>query len=237
MSVPATAMVLAAGLGVRMRPLTLTRPKPLIPVGGKPLIDRILDHLADAGVATAVVNVHHLADQLRGHLAARAKPRIVMSDETEALLETGGGVTKALPLLGPRPFLVLNGDVLWQDGATPTLVDLARFWRDDAMDALLLLHPTSTALGYDGLGDFTMDQLGRLTRRGAGVVPFLFAGIQILHPRLFADCAVERFSLNRLYDRAAENGRLYGVRHLGRWMHVGTPGDLAAAETALARER
>jgi len=230
-------MVLAAGLGVRMRPLTLSRPKPLIEVGGLPLIDRILDHLADAGVATTVINVHYLAGQLRSHVAARAKPRIVISDETETLLETGGGVTKALPLLGAGPFLVLNGDVLWQDGATPTLVDLARFWRDDMMDALLLLHPTSTALGYHGMGDFAMDQVGRLTRRDAGVVPFLFAGIQILHPRLFAGCAAERFSLNRLYDRAADNGRLYGVRHLGRWMHVGSPGDLAAAESALARER
>jgi len=230
-------MVLATGLGLRMRPLTLERPKPLVEVGGRALIDRILDHLAAAGVATAVVNVHHLADKLRAHLVRRMQPRIVLSDETGELLETGGGVTKALPLLGPAPFLVLNGDVLWQDAGIPTLIDLAGSWRDEAMDALLLMQPTATALGYDGLGDFFMDSTGRLARRKIGVAPFLFAGIQMLHPRLFAGCRIERFSLNRLYDRAAENGRLYGARHLGRWMHVGTPADLAAAELALARER
>lgn len=237
MSAPTSAMVLAAGLGLRMRPLTSERPKPLIQVGGRALVDRILDHLAAAGVETAVVNVHHLADQVRAHLAPRLRPRIVISDETDQLLETGGGVTKALPLLGPAPFLVLNGDVLWQDAMTPTLTDLARFWRDEAMDALLLMQPTVAALGYDGLGDFFMDPVGRLTRRRIGVAPFLFGGIQILHPRLFAGCRAERFSLNRLYDRAAEAGRLFGARHLGRWMHVGTPADLAAAEQALTRDR
>jgi N-acetyl-alpha-D-muramate 1-phosphate uridylyltransferase len=235
MTTPRHAMVLAAGLGTRMRPLTNTLPKPMLAVGGRRLIDRILDQLAAAGVDTAVVNLHHLADQLRLHLADRSRPRVVLSDETNRLLETGGGVTRALPLLGPEPFLVLNGDVLWQDGPMPTLADLARFWRDDGMDALLLMHPTATALGYDGLGDFHMDGEGRLTRRDVGVAPLLFAGIQILHPRLFAGCAPEPFSLNRLYDRAAAQGRLYGVRHLGRWMHVGTPADLAAAEHALLR--
>jgi N-acetyl-alpha-D-muramate 1-phosphate uridylyltransferase len=233
MTVPATAMVLAAGLGTRMRPLTDTKPKPLIEVAGRSMLDRILDHLAAAGVGTAVVNLHHLGGQIRAHLANRQQPRIVLSDETDRLLETGGGVCRALPLLGPAPFFVLNGDVLWQDGVKPTLLDLASFWRDAEMDALLLMHPTGTALGYEGLGDFLMDQHGRLVRRSVGVAPFLFAGIQILHPRLFADCTPEPFSLNRLYDRAAANGRLYGARHLGRWMHIGTPAGLAEAELAL----
>jgi N-acetyl-alpha-D-muramate 1-phosphate uridylyltransferase len=232
---PTHSMVLAAGLGRRMRPLTDTLPKPMIEVGGRRLIDRILDQLAAVGVRTVAVNLHHLGDLLRAHLAGRRAPRIVLSDERERLLETGGGVTKALPLLGSEPFFVLNGDVLWQDGTTPTLVDLAHFWRDAAMDALLLMHPTATALGYDGPGDFHMDGRGRLERRDHGVAPLLFAGIQILHPRLFRECTPEPFSLNRLYDRAAAQGRLFGVRHLGRWMHVGTPGDLAAAEQALRR--
>jgi MurNAc alpha-1-phosphate uridylyltransferase len=236
MSVPTHAMVLAAGLGKRMRPLTDGMPKPLIVAGGRPLIERILDHLEAAGVATVVVNLHYRGEQLRAHLEGRQRPRIVFSEETERLLETGGGVTLALPKLGPDPFLVLNGDVLWQDGVTPTLADLARYWRDDAMDALLLLHPIHSALGYSGMGDFLMRSDGRLERRSVGVAPFLFAGIQILHPRLFAGCTPEPFSLNRLYDRAAEHGRLYGVHHLGRWMHIGTPTDLAEAERALMRD-
>jgi MurNAc alpha-1-phosphate uridylyltransferase len=235
--IPTHAMVLAAGLGKRMRPLTNTLPKPMIEVGGRRLIDRILDQLSAAGVQTAVVNLHHLGDLLRDHLGGRRMPRIMLSDERDRLLETGGGVTKALPLLGSKPFFVLNGDVLWHDGTTPTLVDLAHFWRDATMDALLLMHPTATALGYDGLGDFHMDGHGRLERRSHGVAPLLFAGIQILHPRLFDGCMPEPFSLNLLYDRAAAQGRLFGVRHLGRWMHVGTPGDLAAAERALRRAK
>jgi MurNAc alpha-1-phosphate uridylyltransferase len=231
---PATAMVLAAGLGLRMRPLTERLPKPLIEVDGRTLIDRILDHLAAAGVADAVVNVHHLAAQMRQHLAARQRPRIAISDESERLLETGGGIVKALPLLGPAPFLAVNGDVLWFDGTQPSLGDLAGFWREDRMDALLLLHPTVSAVGYDGAGDYLMDQQGRLARRRQGVAPFLFAGIQILSPRLFEGLKPEPFSLNRVYDRAEAEGRLYGVRHLGRWMHVGTPASIAEAEQAIA---
>ena len=228
-------MVLAAGLGLRMRPLTERLPKPLIEVAGRALLDRILDHLAAAGVDTVVINVHHLAALMRAHLAARERPRIVISDETTQLLETGGGVAKALPLLGAEPFLAVNGDVLWFDGTQPTLRDLARFWRPDQMDALLLLQPTVSAIGYDGVGDYRMDQAGRLTRRRDGVAPFLFAGLQILSPALFEGLAPEPFSLNRVYDRAEAQGRLYGVRHLGRWMHVGTPESIAEAERAIAR--
>lgn len=230
-----TAMVLAAGLGLRLRPLTERTPKPLIPVAGKPLIDYVMDRLANIGVEQAVVNVHWQADKLRAYLSPRAKPRIVYSDETAELLETGGGVAKALPQLGPDPFYVLNSDMIWRDAYEDSLVRLAAAWNDEKMDALLLLVQTIGAVGYDGLGDFTMDPEGRLTRRDERfVAPFLYAGVQILHPRLFEGAPAGKFSLNRLYDRAAETGRLYGILHEGDWMDVGHPEGLAAAERALA---
>lgn len=230
-----TAMVLAAGLGLRLRPLTERTPKPLIPVAGKPLIDYVLDRLANAGVERVVVNVHWQADKLRGYLGARSKPQVEFSDETAELLETGGGVAKALPLLGPDPFFVLNSDMIWRDAYDDSLTRLAAAWDDDKMDALLLLVQTIGAIGYDGLGDFTMDPDGRLARRDERfVAPYLYAGVQILHPRLFRDAPAGKFSLNRLYDQAAEAGRLYGILHEGDWMDVGHPEGLAAAERALA---
>lgn len=230
-----TAMVLAAGLGKRMRPLTDNLPKPLIAVAGRPLIDHTLDHLVAAGVDRAVVNLHWQGDKLSAYLTSRAKPKIVYSDETEQLLETGGGVAKALPQLGSGPFYVLNSDVVWRDAQEDSLLRLAASWRDDDMDALLLVHQTVTAIGYSGLGDFDMDPAGRLTRRlERFVAPFLFTGVQILHPRLFADLPQGPFSLNLLYDRAAENGRLFGIVHEGDWMDAGTPDGLAAAERTLA---
>ena len=231
---PTRAMVLAAGLGVRLRPVTLTLPKPLVTVAGRPLIDGVLDRLAEAGVEEAVVNTHHLGALLEQHLSLRQRPRVRFSPET-VLLETGGGVANALAHLGPRPFYVVNGDVLWRDGGTPALLRLAHAWDEQEMDALLLLHPTATAIGYHGHGDFVMDQVGRLRRRReAEVVPFLFAGIQILHPRLFEDAPAGSFSLNRLYDAAISASRLRGLRHDGEWYHVGTPQELAAVEAALA---
>ena len=231
---PTRAMVLAAGLGLRLRPITLALPKPLVKVAGRPLIDGVLDRLADVGVEEAVVNTHHLGVLLEKHLAERKRPRLRFSPET-VLLETGGGVANALAHLGPHPFYVVNGDVLWRDGGTPALLRLAEAWDEREMDALLLLHPTATAIGYHGRGDFVMDQEGRLRRpREAEVVPFLFAGIQILHPRLFADVPSGPFSLNRLYDAALSVGRLRGLRHDGEWYHVGTPQELAAVEAALA---
>jgi MurNAc alpha-1-phosphate uridylyltransferase len=227
------AMVLAAGLGQRMRPLTATRPKPLIEISGRPMIDHTLDQLAAAGVETAVVNVHWLGDQIIRHLAGRTRPRIVISEE-RALLETGGGVVKALPELGPEPFFVLNADMLWLDGTVPTLERLARAWRAATMDALLLLHRTVSAVGYDGTGDYFADPLGALKRRMPGeVAPHVYAGIHVLHPRLLKDMPAGAFSLNRAFDRAEEAGRLYGIAHDGLWFHVGTPGELAEVQRYL----
>jgi MurNAc alpha-1-phosphate uridylyltransferase len=223
-------MVLAAGLGLRMRPITLSLPKPLIPIAGRSLIDRILDHLVAAGVAEAVVNTHHLGHVLERHLAGRGDLKITLSSEPN-LLETGGGIANALPLLGDRPFYAINGDVLWRDGREPGLVALARTWQDEQMDALLLLQPTTTAIGYAGPGDFFLETTGRLCRRGGRpAAPFLFTGLQILHPRLFAEAPAEPFSLNVLFDRAIGDGRLFGVVHEGGWCHVGTPADIPAAE-------
>ena len=231
---PSHAMVLAAGKGLRLRPITLSRPKPLVEVAGQAMLDGVLDRLAEAGVAEAVVNTHHLGHMIEGHLMSRKAPRIRISRE-EALLETGGGVKKALPLLGSRPFYAINGDVIWRDGKTPALRRLAEAWDEAAMDVLLLLQPTASAIGYEGKGDFGMDQLGRLRRRKEGeVAPFLFAGLQILRHSLFAETPDGPFSLNLLYDRALAAGRLRGLRHDGAWYHVGTPEDLARVEAALA---
>jgi MurNAc alpha-1-phosphate uridylyltransferase len=229
-----TAMVLAAGLGTRMRDLTLERPKPLIEVCGTPLIDGVLDRLSAAGVAKAVVNVHHHADMLRGHLAPRREPEITISDETDALLDTGGGVARALNHFGRSPFFVINADVLWLDGRTGALSRLAQRWHGGEMDALLLMSFTVDAIGYAGLGDFMMSDDGRLSRREEKCVsPFVFSGIQVLHPRLFDAAPNGAFSLNRLYDKAESEGRLFGLIHEGTWMHVGTPEGVAAAEDVL----
>ena len=231
---PSHAMVLAAGKGLRLRPLTLSRPKPLVEVSGQAMLDGVLDRLAEAGVAEAVVNAHHLGHMIEGHLRGRVRPRIHISRE-ETLLETGGGVRKALPLLGKEPFFVVNGDVVWRDGKAPALRRLADAWDPEVMDALLLLQSTASAVGYEGPGDFVMDQLGRLRRRKEGeIVPFLFAGLQILAPGLFDGAPDGPFSLNRIYDRALGGGRLYGLRHDGTWYHVGTPEDLERVEAALA---
>lgn len=230
---PTHAMVLAAGKGVRLRPITLSRPKPLVVVGGRAMLDSALDRLAEAGVEEAVVNAHHLGHMIQGHLQGRNTPRIRISREDQ-LLETGGGVKKALPLLGERPFFVVNGDVLWRDGKVAALLRLAEAWDDATMDALLLLQPTASAIGYAGRGDFVMDQLGHLRRRQEGEdAPFLFAGVQILKASLFADTPAGPFSLNLLYDRALAAGRLHGLRHDGAWYHIGTPEDLRRVEAAL----
>jgi MurNAc alpha-1-phosphate uridylyltransferase len=234
-SAPTTAMVLAAGLGQRMRPLTDTMPKPLVRVAGKTLLDHTLDRLAQSGVMQAVVNVHYLADQIEAHLRTRTAPRITISDERDALLETGGGVVKALPLLGDEPFFHLNSDTLWIDGVRPNLTRLTEHFDESAMDALLLLAPAVTSIGYDGKGDYFMHADGRLMRRGAhDVAPFVFAGAAILSPALFVDAPKGAFSLTRLFDRAMESGRLRGLRMEGIWMHVGTPQAIPQAEAAIA---
>lgn len=233
---PETAMVLAAGLGKRMWPLTAKRPKPLVEVAGAALLDHALARVAEAGVRRAVVNVHYMADRIEAHLAARAQGlEIVLSDERAALLETGGGVANALPLIHGDPFFVVNADNLWVDGPRPALAELARAWDGAAMDALLLLVPHAGATGYEGQGDFHMDAAGCLARRAEGrLAPYVFSGVQLLARRLFAGVAVEPFSLNRLYDRALAAGRLFGLAYGGLWFHVGTPGAIAEAEAVLA---
>lgn len=228
-------MVLAAGLGTRMRPLTETRPKPLVPVEGRALIDHVLDRLEQAGVDTVVVNVHHFADRLADHLAARRSPRIIVSDERAELLDSGGGVRKALDQLGADPFFVVNSDTIWIEGVRPNLKRMAESFHPARMDGLLLLALAATSIGYDGRGDFRMDPFGRLQRRGEReVVPFVYAGAAILKPELFAGLPVERFSLNRIFDQAIAGDRLFGQRLDGVWMHVGTPNSVAAAELAIA---
>jgi MurNAc alpha-1-phosphate uridylyltransferase len=233
-----TAMVLAAGLGTRLRPITDGMPKPLVRIRGRTLLDHAIDRLAAAGVESIVVNTHYRAEQIVAHLATRASPRIVISAESD-LLETGGGVNKALPLLGEH-FYVVNADVFWLDGKAAALERLARAWNDVEMDALLLLQRTTTASGYDGHGDYFLDPLGLpQRRRESQIAPLLFAGVQILHRRLFAGSGdlPARFSLNRLYDEAQESGRLRAIVHDGEWYHIGTPAGLAAAEDRLAITR
>jgi len=233
-AIPRCAMVLAAGLGTRMRPLTDKVPKPLVPVGGKPLINHVLDRLAATEVETAVVNVHHFADQIVQHLKPRRAPRIVISDERAGVLGTGGGVVKALPLLGDAPFFHVNSDTLWIDGVKSNLERLAEAFDPARMDALLLLAPTATSVGYAGRGDFRMAADGRLQRRPEReVVPFVYAGVAILSPALFDDAPPGAFSLTTLFDRAIEQERLHGLRLEGVWMHVGTPEAVAAAEKAI----
>lgn len=233
-----TAMLMAAGLGKRMRPLTATRPKPLVKVAGQPLIDHALDRIESAGIRRIVVNVHYLADAIEAHLAGRARETgvdYVIADERAKLLETGGGLIHALPLLGDKPFLCANSDNLWIDGPTNAISALARRWDDAAMDALLLMVPHARAAGHSGPGDFHMDALGRLSRRKAGrVAPFVFTGIQIIAPRLVADPPGDAFSTNIFWDRAISAGRAYGLVHTGLWFDVGTPASIPIVEAGIA---
>lgn len=236
---PRSAMVLAAGLGVRMRPLTDNLPKPLVSLAGRPLIDHVLDRLAAAGVSRAVVNGHYCADALFNHLRTRTlsqvPPDVVTSDERGLLLDTGGGVKKALALLGDEPFVVHNSDSVWlEDDSHPNLERMFGAWKSDRMDGLLLLAPSATSLGYDGSGDFAIAPDGRLRRRQRGeTAPHVFAGVSILHPRLFDDAPEGGFSLNALFDKAIAAGALYGLRLEGLWMHVGTPDALREAESRI----
>jgi N-acetyl-alpha-D-muramate 1-phosphate uridylyltransferase len=229
------AMVLAAGLGTRMRPITETMPKPLIKVGGEALIDWILGYCRDGGVSEAVVNVHYLADMMEAHLQGVSSPRLTISDERAGLLDSGGGVKKALPHLGKGPFFILNADAIWIDGPQPSLERLRQHWTPDTMDILLLLAHSSNATGWSGQGDFAMDQDGRLRRAlKTETTPFVYAGAGIWKPELF-DERPDVFSLNRLFDEAAEKGRLHGLRLDGLWMHVGTPDAIPEAEAAIQR--
>lgn len=226
------AMVLAAGRGTRMRHQSKTRPKPLITLAGRTLIDGALDRLLAADVTRIVVNTHHKAKMIADHLAGR--PEITLSPEAE-LLETGGGVANALPLLGPEPFFVVNSDAVWMDGPTPALRRLRSRWDGAAMDALLLMQRMTAVSGEAGQGDYVLDSIGRAARRKShAVAPYLFAGIQILHPRLFEGAPGGAFSLNILYDKAEAAGRLWGLVHDGAWYHVGTPEQRKQAEEDLA---
>jgi MurNAc alpha-1-phosphate uridylyltransferase len=228
-----TAMVLAAGLGKRMRPLTASQPKPLVRVAGKPLIDHALDRVAEAGIAKAVVNVHYLADALEAHVTARAAPMVAVSDEREVLLETGGGMVKALPLL-PDPFFCINSDNIWLDGPKDVFHDLSDAWDATRMDALLALVPHRGAHNFRGKGDFNLDSTGRVTRRRSGrIAPFIYTGIQLVSHRLLREAPEGPFSTNVLWDRAIEEGRLYGIAFTGQWFEVGTPTAIPATEAAL----
>ena len=230
-------MVLAAGLGTRLRPITDAIPKPLVEINGRSLIDHALDRLVSAEVEHVVVNVHYKAAMIAEHLARRDQPRIELSEEVE-LLDTGGGVARALPFLG-EAFFVVNSDVFWLDGEEPALLRLAAAFDPGAMDGVLLLQPTTTAVGYDGSGDYFLDVRGnpRRRRRNGEVAPYLFAGIQLLHRRLFDETPGRAFSLVRLFDRAEAAGRLSAIVHDGDWYHVGTPEGLALTRERLASPR
>jgi len=236
-TVPETAMVMAAGLGKRMRPLTATRPKPLIKVAGQPLLDHVFDRLRAAGVKRAVVNVHYLADAVEAHLKARVKDiEVIISDERGQLMETGGGLVQARDLLGDKPFLVVNSDNLWLDGPTDTIRSLAAAWDDAAMDALLLLVPLARANCHIGQGDFHLDQQGRITgrRKPGRVAPFVYTGLQIMSPRMIADWPEGPFSTMLFWERAIAAGRAYGFVHEGLWFDVGTPQAVKQVEAMLA---
>lgn len=229
-----TAMVLAAGLGKRMRPLTASQPKPMIRVAGKPLLDHALDRLAEAGIGRAVVNVHYLADAIEAHVRSRKVPAVTISDERALLMETGGGLVAAQDLL-PDPFFCVNSDNIWLDGPRDAFHDLSQAWNPERMDALLLVVRHTAALNFQGKGDFHMDGNGRLARRRSGrIAPFIFTGIQLVSKRLLRDAPQGPFSTNVLWDRAIEEGRLYGVVFTGQWFEVGTPQAIAPTEAVLA---
>jgi MurNAc alpha-1-phosphate uridylyltransferase len=234
---PECAMVLGAGLGTRMRPLTDAMPKPLVRLHHKPLIDHVLDRIGEAGVPRAVVNLHYQADQLEQHLKARRTPVVQISDERGLLLDTGGGVKHALGLLGPDAFLVHNSDSVWLEGIGSNLSRLFQAWDDARMDCLLMMALGSASIGYNGKGDFSLDSEGRIRRRRESeVVPFVYTGVQIVHPRLFGDTPEGAFSMNALWNRAMLHGRAFGMRMEGLWMHVGSPQELAEAERVMNGE-
>jgi MurNAc alpha-1-phosphate uridylyltransferase len=234
--VPETAMIMAAGLGKRMRPLTATRPKPLISVAGQTLLDHVFDRLRGAGIKRAVVNVHYLADALEAHLMNNVKGiDVVVSDERGKLMETGGGIVKAREMIGDKPFLVANADNLWVDGPADTIKLLASLWDDATMDALLLVVPLARAHNHGGQGDFHVDARGRITgrRKPGRVAPFVYTGVQILSPRVIKDWPEGPFSTNLFWDRAIETGRAYAFVHQGLWFDVGTPPAIAKTEALL----
>ena len=230
-----SAIVLSAGLGMRMRPLTDTIPKPLVRLAGRCLIDHVLSRIEGAGIERAVINVHYLADLIEAHLSNRDAPKILFSDERNVLLDTGGGVKKALSLLEDQPFIVHNSDSVWIEEATNNLSNLMSKWDPDDMDCLLLLAPVSDSLGYNGKGDFLLHEDGLLSRRKEGQdAPFVFAGVSVMKPQLFEDTPNAPFSLNLVWNKSIERKRLFGLKLDGQWMHIGTPQALQAAELWIA---
>lgn len=232
---PSVAMVLAAGLGKRMRPITDTIPKPLVAISGKTLLDWGLDSLAEAGVEKAVVNVHYLPDQIIGHVATRVTPRIEISDERAGLLDSAGGIVKALPQLGGEPFYIVNADTFWIDEGTPNLTRLALAWDDARMDILIMLASLPQATGHSGGTDFLVAADGRLGRAAGAPDGLIYAGAAIIHPRIFKDAPEGPVSLNRYFDRAIAAGRLHGMPMHGSWITVGTPDAIAPAEAAVQK--
>ena len=227
---PQSAMILAAGLGLRMRPITDKTPKPMIMVDGQPILTHALQRLEAVGVTNVVINTHHLADKIERHYKDYHGAALHFSRE-KSLLETGGGVKKALSMLGEKPFFVVNSDAFWLNGPTDALGRLAMQWIPERMDALLMLHSTVDAYGYDGLGDFCCEADGKLTRRvEQEVAPWLFTGVQILDPKTLQNTPKGSFSLNLIYDQALEKDRLFGMVHDGEWFHIGTPYGLSEAE-------
>ena len=233
---PKKAMVLAAGLGRRLRPITNNLPKPLVKIANRTLLDYILDHLVAAGVECVVVNVHYLADQIKRHLNSRKDLEIIISSEELSLLETGGGVKKVIKMFNDEPFYISNADVFWLNGPTTVLERMIEQWDEARMDALLMLHATVEAYGYSGDGDFEVDANGKLSRRiEREITPYLFSGVQIIHPRIFENTPDGKFSLNVIYDKGIEADRLYGVVHDGEWFHIGTPEGLAEVESYMGQ--
>lgn len=229
-----TAMLLAAGLGTRMRPLSDKLPKPLVQVSGKPLIDHALERVRRDGIKKVVVNVHYKADLLDAHLSKVEEPEIVISDERKELLETGGGLRKALPLLGKSPFLVINTDSIWTESTKPALERLRDRWDSTQMDILMLLSATTSSIGYSGAGDFHINSDGSISRRAEfDVTPFVFTGVYAVHPRIFKGAPKGKFSMNLLYDEVIAKGRLKGLRHDGLWMEITTPEAIKTAEQVL----
>lgn len=224
-------MVLAAGLGTRMRPLTDNKPKSLIEVYGRTLLDHAIDRLKAAGVKMIVVNVHYKGQMVIDHLKRRTDVEIRIQDERDKLLDTGGALKKALPHFAGEPVFTYNSDSIWLESWGSNLKRMVQAWNDAEMDCLMLMAATHNAIGYDGRGDFTMDPAGRLTRRQPQrVAPFAWPGVQLIHPRLIERGTGEVFSTNRLWDVAADEGRLFGIRLDGKWMHIGTPEAKAEAE-------
>jgi MurNAc alpha-1-phosphate uridylyltransferase len=234
-SAPEKALVFAAGLGTRMRPITLNLPKPLVRIGGRAMLDHVLDRLAESGVAEAIVNVHWLADQVEDHLRDRATPLVRISDERALLLDQGGGIVKVLSEFAGKPFFICNTDALWIDDPEPQVARLARAWDGETMDVLLLLADMKTSVGVEGRGDFFCDAQGRLTRPAPGQpAPYVYSGVGIIKSSLFEGCAEEPFRLAPFFFAAAEQGRLFGLPLEGRWLHVGSPEVIDEAEKVFA---